>query len=176
MNERIRYLSPVLICLVVAGLPAAGDPPQKGAKQIETEVRQKLFADWVHVAATVSGKQRIIPREDRMVYQYRADGLSQYLLVGEVAPFCLADELTLDTTADPMRITRTRKGTDGVRRVMKEIFKFDGDKLVTATTDKGEFPAGFESTAANKVEVHVFEPESPSAGAKSESPKKPARP
>jgi uncharacterized protein (TIGR03067 family) len=159
MNKWTRSLTPVLVGLLVAGLPADDTPQKKDAKPTETEVRKKLFTDWIHVEATISGKQRVIPREDAMVYQYRADGLSQ-------APFRLADELTLDTTTDPMRITRSRGGTDGVRRVMKEIFKFDGDKLVTATTDKGEFPAGFESTAPNKVEVHVFELESPPPGAK----------
>ena len=93
MNDRARSLTPILVgLLVVAGLPAADDPPKKGAKPTETEVRKKLFTDWVHVEATVSGKQRTISREDRMVYQYRADGLSQYLLVGEVAPFQLANE------------------------------------------------------------------------------------
>ncbi len=163
MNTHTRHFGPVLVgLLIISGLLGA-DGPKEGGKPTEAEVRKKLFTDWVHVEVTISGKHRTIPREDRMVYQYREDGLSQYLLVGEVAPFRLADELTLDTTTNPMRITHSRKGTDGVRRVMKEIFKFDGDKLITATTDKGDFPKGFESTAENKVEVHVFELESPPA-------------
>lgn len=156
MRLRNRCLAPVIVCLLVA----AGRPASSDDRPTEAGVKKKLFQDWVHTEVTIAGKHRTIPREDRMVYQYRADGVSQYLLIGEVSPFRLADELTLDLTANPMQITRARTGEDGKRRVMREIFKFDGDRLVTAVSSKGEFPTGFESTAANGYEVHVFEPES----------------
>jgi hypothetical protein len=125
----------------------------------EKNVKTRLFRTWQHVETISAGKRTVIKREDRMVYEYGPNGVNQWLLVGELSPFQIADEVNIDNNAIPMRLTLCKTSKDGVRRCKRSIFKFEGMRLIIVTSgvEGKDFPSTFISTEENGYSVSIYE-------------------
>jgi uncharacterized protein (TIGR03067 family) len=164
-----RIVAVVLMSCVALGTLAGDRNPQP------EDASKRFFRCWLCVEEVEGGKKTTDP--ERLYGQcFAPNDWSSWGRRGELAagPGARKTRIIVDTTTNPMRFTivvdvQQGKGPPDVR-VTPGIFKFDGDRLVTASSpsfpdrplkpaeDYPERPKDFTSGKGSRVTVSVHQP------------------